>query len=143
MTRKVIQPVIVGIIRKNGKYLLTRRNDVDPEDKVFGDNSNRWQIPGGGLEFGESVEECLLREIKEEAGVDIEIISMISHLYEDVRNNAWHGLLIVFLCRMKNENDEIILNSEASEYKWLSYNEINEYKTLPHTQEMIDEAEKL
>lgn len=141
---KIIQPVVIGVIRKNGKYLFTRRVDIDPEDKgIISEFEGIWQLPGGGLEFGEDVEYCLRRELMEELGIEVEIKKLIPKLYHDVRNKVWHGLLICFLCTMKNEDEKIVLNAESSEYKWLTYNEFKTYKTLPFSKELVAMAETL
>ncbi len=72
-------PVTAGIIRRNGKILLAKRRDDCPWQP------NRWEFPGGKIEEGESPEECLMREIKEELGIDITIdkhLTTVSHIYK-------------------------------------------------------------
>ena len=71
---KKIAPVAIAVIKRESNYLLTRRKVVEPEDRRFNDH---WQFPGGGIEFAESPEEAVTREIREEAGVEIEIISAL------------------------------------------------------------------
>lgn len=140
----IISPVVCAYIEKDGKYLFTQRADIDPEDKgLTSESGGIWQTPGGTLEFGEDCEKCLLREIKEEAGVEIEVVALLPKIHTDVRNNTWHGLLIQYFCRMKNPNDPIIINEEASDYKWISYDEIKNYHTFPFTIEGMELAEKI
>lgn len=57
---------VCGICIQNGSILLIKHQGVG-EKGIF------WAPPGGGMNFGESVEECLIREIKEETGLDIAI----------------------------------------------------------------------
>ena len=56
--------VTAAVIEKNGKYLVTRRPRED---------ENVWEFPGGTLEEGETLQDCLKREISEELGMDIEV----------------------------------------------------------------------
>ncbi|MFA6533228.1 MAG: NUDIX hydrolase [Patescibacteria group bacterium] len=136
----MIKPVVIALIKKANKLLMTKRVSFDPKDKEF--YPYVWQFPGGGLEFGEAPEETAKREMIEEIGVEIEIISLIPKIYTEVRHN-WQGIFICFLCKLKNENSEIILNHEASEYNWFELEQISKLKLMPKTFEMVLEAEKI
>lgn len=131
------------MIVKDGKFLMTKRDDSKKTDKGSVGFNHVWQIPGGGLEFGESVEDCVRREHREELGVETEIISLIPKLYHDVRQKVWHGLIIAFICRLKNPDAHIMLNEEASEYRWYTIDEIKQLKMLPFCVELAVMAEKM
>lgn len=134
-----IVPVIIAAIRKDNTFLLTKRIHLDPEDKKL--YHGAWQLPGGGLEFGENTHQCLHREIKEEVGVEIEIIALIPRIYTEVRRN-WQGLFIVYVCKLLDKETEIKLNNEASEYGWFTLEQTLKLKTLPRTTEMIKDVLK-
>jgi 8-oxo-dGTP diphosphatase len=134
--QKIIQPVVLTVIRKENKILLTLRREADPEDSQF---NNIWQIPGGGLEFAETPEECAMREAREELGIDVEIISLIPRLYTTVRGN-WKGLLIPFVCKMKFPEDKIVINEEASDFRWVTLDEAKKLKLTPFSSMIIEEA---
>lgn len=134
---KSFHPVVLAIIKNGDKYLLTLRNEVDRPHGIF---NGFWQLPGGGVEFGESVEEALIREAKEELSLDVSIIRLIPKIFHATRNNNWHGLFICFLCIMKDEASPIILNNEASEWSWFTKEEIVKLKKLDGIDEMIDAA---
>lgn len=122
---------------------MTRRDDRDRRDKGSLDYHNIWQFPGGGLEFGEGVEDCLHREIREELGVDIKIIALVPKLYHEVRQRVWHGLIIAHLCRLTVPNSQIWLNREATEYRWYTAFEIQKLPTLPFCREIVLLAHRL
>ncbi|MDO8497786.1 MAG: NUDIX hydrolase [bacterium] len=133
--KKVIQVVVIGVIKKGNKYLLTRRIH---DNEIYHD---KWQLPGGGLEFGEDVQDALRRELKEELDIEVEVVRLLPKIYHDVRTN-WHGILLGFLCGMKDEHAKIILDTEASAYQWYTKEEVKSLNCLRYTYELIVEAEK-
>jgi 8-oxo-dGTP diphosphatase len=134
--KKQIFPVVIGVIKKNGKYLLTKRQSPKKE-------WNKWQFPGGGLEFFETLEDAVKREIKEETGVEILKVEFIPKVFEIIRpKDKWHGLLFVFRCFPKENNFSVRINSEASEYGWFSFQEILKLDSLLGTKEIASFIEE-
>jgi MutT/NUDIX family protein len=91
MSKKMIY-VVAAAIEKDGKIFCAQR----PEGKTLG---GFWEFPGGKLEFGESPEEALVREIKEELNSTIEILSYINEASYDydfgtVIMKTYHAKLI-------------------------------------------------
>lgn len=128
-------PVVIGVIKKKGKFLLTKRQSPKKE-------WNKWQFPGGGLEFGERLIEGLKREVREEVGIDIKIKQFLPVIEIVRQKDSFHGIFFVFLCQMVNEKDRIKINHEASDYAWLSKEEILKLDTLLGTKEIIEILEK-
>ena len=131
-----IQIVILSIIRYKDKYLLTLRKDRDTR------MDNKWQIPGGALEFGENTIECLHRETMEELSISVNIKSLVPWIDTNIRG-FWQGVLIMYLCEMKNTDDKIILNSEASDYGWFTASQIKELEAIPSCVGAIMQAERM
>lgn len=105
--------VTCAIIIKEDKILVTQRSD---KMKL----PLKWEFPGGKLENGESETECIIREIKEELNVNIEVIKKLSNSIFDY--GSFQINLIPFI--VKYNSGEIIL-SEHKEYKWLEKSELN------------------
>ena len=131
-----IQPVVLVLIKQGNKFLLTVRAEVDKGANNF---YGYWQIPGGGLEFGESTETCAVREAREELGIDIEVVKLLPKIEYDVRG-SWHGLLITYMCTMKNPTAEIVLNEESSDYGWFTIDEAKSLKLMPLCMEVMQDA---
>ena len=137
---KKIVPVTIAVIydKKTNKYLMTQRKEIDLEDVGYG---RCWNFPGGEIQWGENPSGALMREIKEELQVEINILTLIPRIFSPIRNN-WHGLLICHLCEMKDINAPIVLNHESMAHGWFSLEEIKKLKTLPLAYEVALEAEK-
>lgn len=131
-----IQPVVLVILRKDDKILLTLRTEPDPQPNDF---HGYWQIPGGGLEFGESLEECCAREAKEELGIDVKVVRLVPQIRHNVRGR-WHGLLISFYCEMQDPTAQIILNEESGDYGWYTIEEAKKLKLTPMCIEIIEDV---
>lgn len=81
--------------------------------------SLKWEFPGGKIESDETPEDCLIREIKEELNVEIQIIKALppnTHIYPKITIE-----LIPFIC--EHISGEIILKEHA-QYRWLHTNEL-------------------
>jgi len=81
--------------------------------------SGKWSFPGGHIDYGESIEESLKREVKEETNLNIEILSPIK---ANVIDNTY---TIIFAA--KYISGEIKLSEEHSKYRWV---EIDEMKNM-------------
>ncbi|QQG43869.1 MAG: NUDIX hydrolase [Candidatus Roizmanbacteria bacterium] len=132
----VINPVIIGVVKKSNKYLLTKR--IHRHKKYH----EKWQFPGGGLNYGETIVECLLREMKEETNLNVKPMQLIPKIIDLIRGK-WHGLLIPYLCTVTCEDQQIIIDSEASAYGWFTHEEIKSLDVMPYTVEFVNEANKI
>ena len=61
---------VTGILIENGRILLVKQRVTESQDRG-------WSLPGGGLEFGESIEHCLIREILEETGLNVAVQELL------------------------------------------------------------------
>ena len=92
--RLIIPAVRAIILDKQGKILLIRRSD-----------DGRWAIPAGAIELGESISDCLKREVKEETGLDVieaeplAINSEPRFAYTDMYNHDFQMFVITFIVR--------------------------------------------
>ncbi|MCR4328981.1 MAG: NUDIX hydrolase [Candidatus Roizmanbacteria bacterium] len=128
------QVVAIGIVQKGNRYLLTKRVQRDSEDVGFHD---KWQFPGGGLEFGESPEQTVIRELKEEIGVVVRTTRFLPPL-SVIHYGWWQGILLSYVCELANPESSIVLNEEASEYRWCTVEEIKRLDAMPSLCEIAD-----
>lgn len=107
------------------------RNDKD-EILLLKSPNRGWEYPGGMVEPGEALQDALIREIKEETGVDVEItgfIGVCKNIQKDVVN-------IDFSC--KYTGGELATGDESLDVKWVSRDEALELVTYPLTKKRLE-----
>lgn len=138
-TSKLLAPtfrqfvVPLAILVKNRKMLLIQRRD--PRPKFDG----KWEFPGGGVERGESVENCLKRETKEETGFSIHLITQLPGLPTTTRPQAegnYQVFLITFVCAIKSGALKI-QDEEVSSHRWCTLAEALKTDLLPLNKKII------
>jgi 8-oxo-dGTP diphosphatase len=117
-TIKVVAAVICDSFEKKTKIFATARG--------YGEFKGKWEFPGGKVEPGETSQQALIREIKEELDVKIEVGDLIDTIEYDYPD--FHLSMDCFWCRVVN--GKIVLK-EAEEAKWLTKNELCSLDWLP------------
>ena len=129
---KHISNIVLAVLVSQNKYLLTYRDgENEPKHARY-----HWNIPGGGLEFGESVENGTRREIREELGIELPKLLLLPKVFEIHRPN-WHGLFHTFITHISDPKIKINLNSEASKYGWYTEQEVASLPCLEGTLDII------
>ncbi|MDB6079243.1 MAG: nudI [Akkermansiaceae bacterium] len=85
-----------ALIREPGRVLLCRLSAEVPRWK------GSWTLPGGGLNFGESPEQAMVREVEEETGLKVEPVSIakIDSLHDTSGDSDFHGIRIIYHVRV-------------------------------------------
>ena len=109
----------------NGAYFATQRG--------YGEFEGMWEFPGGKIEFGESHEVALKREIREELGINISIEKFICTT--DYDYSSFHLTMHCYLCNIVSGEIEL---REHIAIRWLNPYELNDVKWLPADKEIID-----
>ena len=107
---------VKGIVVLDNKILLLKR--VKPSTDGLG----LWELPGGGLEYGETPNQALIRELKEETGLDIVIIKP-AYTFTKIRED-YQTVGIGFLCIPKN--DHVRLSDEHTDYCFVTIEKAKE-----------------
>lgn len=110
-----------GAIFNGNKFLIVKRSDY-----ARGDNG-KWELPGGRMEFGETPEHTLIRELQEEVGLSVHIIKPIK-TWSCFRDENTQLVGITCLCKYKG--GEIRLSQEHLEYAWVGFEEAGSYDLL-------------
>ncbi|MCR4939324.1 MAG: (deoxy)nucleoside triphosphate pyrophosphohydrolase [Treponemataceae bacterium] len=116
----------------------TNRKEIFATQRGYGEYKDGWEIPGGKLESGESPEECIVREIKEELATEVRaerIIGVIDYDYP-----TFHLTMHCILCSILS-GDLKLLEHEAA--CWLTKESLRSVKWLPADLLILDKIEEL
>ena len=110
--------VVAAIIQKENKILATKRG--------YGEFINMWEFPGGKIESGETKEQALVREIKEELNIEISVDKFAIDIEYQYPN--FYLFMSCFMCSIKECSIELL---EHNDGKWITKEELNTLNWLP------------
>ncbi len=133
-TQNFPHPTVGALIfNPEGKMLLVRSHKFH----------DKYVVPGGHIEVGEKMTDALIREAKEETGLDIYDLEFI-FFQEFIQDKSFwknmHFIFFDFAC--KTNSSDVILNDEAESYVWVTLNEALELPIDSYTGNAIRELMK-
>jgi mutator protein MutT len=139
MQREFPQAPLVGVgavIVQDGQVLLVQRG----RDPMRG----HWTLPGGVLEVGESLAEGVAREVREETGLEVEVLELVELLDRIHRESGrvrFHYVIADYLCRVTD--GKLQAASDADAVRWVERAEWNSHSALlldPLTARVIEKG---
>ena len=122
--------VVAAIIKDNNKIFTTRRG--------YGEFENMWEFPGGKIELGETKEEALTREIKEELELDIDITKYLTTVEYDYPN--FHLIMHCYICNISGGKLQLNAHNDA---KWTTLEGSDKLKWVPADILVIEKLKEL
>ena len=119
-----------AIIQKDNKFLVGRRA---PSEKSPG----LWEFPGGKLEHGETLQECIKRELKEELGINAEIGDLFLHYTYDYPHISYE----LYFFKIKKYKGDLIKTAH-DKLEWVKLEEFYKYNFLPGDNPLIDKLKQ-
>lgn len=118
---KLVLVVAVALIDADNRILIAQR----PEGKQL---AGLWEFPGGKVDPGERPEQALIRELKEELGIDVTEpclapLTFASHAYDD-----FHLLMPLYICRRWSGT---VTSREGQKFAWVRANKLRDYPMPP------------
>ena len=118
------------IFNPEGKLLLVRSHKFH----------DKYVVPGGHIEVGEKMTDALIREAKEETGLDVYDVEFI-FFQEFIQDESFwknmHFIFFDFAC--KTDSTDVVLNDEAQSYVWVTMEEVLTMNVDPYTINAINE----
>lgn len=132
------QVVIVKglVVDDTDKILFVRRNRAWHKEA-----HGKWEFPGGKIDFGETLEEAVIREIKEESGYTAKIVQLLPKVLSKkwvFENEESQQILICYVCKLVS--GELTLGDHGvSEINWFSIQDALKLDCLPGIHEFLEE----
>lgn len=120
-----IVKVVAAVIKKDDKIFATQRG--------YGEFKDGWEFPGGKIEAGETPQEALVREIREELDTEIKVGELITTVEYDYP--AFHLSMDCFWCTIVSGKLTLL---EAEDARWLAKNELDEVDWLPADVKLVE-----
>jgi mutator protein MutT len=117
----------IAVVTRNGKVLICQRRDDD--DALPG----YWEFPGGKCEDGETLEQCLQRELREEVDIDARPLAALPPIEHDYP----HVLIRLhpFLCEHRSGEPQLI---ECQQAIWIDPHQLRDYRFPPANEDLIE-----
>lgn len=129
-TTKTIEVVAAVLFDYQGRIFATQRG--------YGEWKDWWEFPGGKIEPGETPQQALRREIREELDADIEVGELLRTI--DYDYPTFHLTMHCFKCRLANGH-LTLLEHEAA--KWLTPSDLQSVRWLPADEEIIQDLSNM
>jgi 8-oxo-dGTP diphosphatase len=113
--------VAVALVDPDGRVLIAQR----PEGKQL---AGMWEFPGGKVEPGERPEAALIRELKEELGIDVKEACLAPFVFASHAYESFHLLMPLYLCRRW---EGVVVNHEHAALAWVKPNRMSDYPMPP------------
>ena len=107
-----------AIFNSEGKLFLKLRGKKAKNER------GTWEIPGGSVEFGETLEDALKREIKEEYGIDISVIELLDVCSHIIPDEHQHWVSPTYICKITRGKPKIIEPKKCDAIGWFTQKEI-------------------
>ena len=125
---------VSAIIFKEERILMIKRGK-EP-------NKGKWSIPGGGIELGETLDQAVKREVREECSIEIEVERVFYTTENIIRDDdgrvKYHYVLVDMLA--KYAGGETKAQSDAEECRWVTAEELSELDITPRLRAVLERA---
>ncbi|MCL5795463.1 MAG: NUDIX domain-containing protein [Patescibacteria group bacterium] len=140
MTEKKRVGAGFGVILKRGNYILLGKRHPDPDkaDSAFR-SSGEWSLPGGKMEWGETLEQGAIREVKEETGIIIKNPKVIS--VHNCKNKHAHFMTVGLIATKFTGQARVMEPDEMTEWRWFPINKLPSPRYFPSF-EVIENYQK-
>ena len=111
-----------AIFNEEGKLFITLRGEKAKNER------GKWEIPGGSVEFGETLEQAIRREVKEEYGIEIEVMELLGVCDHLIPDEHQHWVSPTYICKIVKGTPKILEPDKCAGIGWFT---IEEAEKLP------------
>lgn len=117
-----------------GRVFLAKRGPKAKNER------GKWECPGGAVEFGETCANSLKREMREEHGIDIEVIELLGVCDHIIADEQQHWVAPTYICKIVGGEPKILEPGKCDEIGWFT---LEEAKELPLALTTLEDISKL
>ena len=124
-----------------GAFILNEKNELLLQLRNKAPEEEYWSIPGGKVELFETFEEAVKREVKEEIGVEVQVIDLLGICDHIIQNEERHWVSPSFLCRIVKGEPQIMEPTKHLDMRWFPVDNLPEKITIT-TQDAVKNYKK-
>ena len=117
---------VSAVVKYKVKMLILKKSAKDYN------YPNRWSFCSGYIKEFEAAEDTVVREIKEETGLNAKVIRKGKLFQKNDKSKGKIWVIMPFLCKVQSDN--VRLDHENSDFRWITYKDIKKYPTVPGIQ---------
>ncbi len=124
------------IFNTDGKVFLAKRG------KGARNESGKWEFPGGGVEFNETLEHAICREVREEYGFEIEVQELLDVVDHIILQEKQHWVSPSFICRITSGTPDIREPDKCDEICWYALKDVPEDRLTIASKKSLESLRK-
>ncbi len=131
--RNIVVPF--ALVIQDGKLLMQKRNDPHRPDY-----HEKWEFPGGGVDFKEKMIESVIRETKEETGLEVEPLKLLQHIgveWQEYPTFAYQVYLVPYVCKIVGGKMDP-RDQEVLELQWFHLDEVLQFPLVGENARMFE-----
>jgi len=121
-----------AIIFHKDKFLIIKRGETAPS------NPNKWDLPGGDVDYGENLYESIKREIREEVGLEVKDLKPYEVHSRIIPETEYYWVTIAY--KTETDDSNIKLSYEHSDFKWVNLKEFNQLDSVEKIKKFVEKA---
>ncbi|MHB1001115.1 MAG: NUDIX hydrolase [Armatimonadota bacterium] len=125
-------PAVAAVVIRDGSILLIQRGDEPSRGK--------WSIPGGRVEWGETLTDAVKREVKEETGLDVtvgDVAAVFDMIVHDDEGIAFHYVIIDYFA--ESSGGTLTPGDDAADARWVPFEDLDKYELTDHLKSRLAE----
>lgn len=119
------------VFNRDGKVLIGKRGIE------AGNERGKWEFPGGSVEYGETCAEAIVREIREEAGIEIVVFELLEVVDHILRVEGQHWVAISYIAKLAFGIPQVLEPVKIEAFLWVDLNEAENYELTLASQQNL------
>lgn len=125
------------IVNNEGKMLMAKRGQKAKNER------GKWEFPGGSVEFGDTMAQTIIREMKEELNIKIKVLKHLSPIDHIIPEEKQHWVTSTFISKIVEGEPQIMEPEKCDEIRWFTLEEIENLRLSIATEGSVKQLKKI